>query len=61
MKLITALFASLVFSSTAVAQPLAPFLGASMTARHGSSLAPLTHEKQIAYADPTIVLSLIHI
>ena len=47
MKLITAFFLSLVFSSTVVAQPLAPFLGASMTARHGSSLAPITHEKQI--------------
>lgn len=55
MKLVTAFFLSLVFSSTAVAQPLTPFLGASMTARHGSSLAPITHEKQIAYADPTIV------
>lgn len=55
MKLITAFFLSLVFSSTVVAQPLTPFLGASMTARHGSSLAHITHEKQIAYADPTIV------
>lgn len=55
MKLITAFFLSLVFSSTAVAQPLTPFLGASMTARHGSSLAHITHEKQISYADPTIV------